>query len=260
MITWILGGVLIVWCIIKRFVMNNKIEGQPLGMPRGTVRALITLLIVSFPFTYLIKGEPVPRLLIDAIFVLVAFYFQARKGRLEKLKRIVKEIKEPEIAEEEKETEKYPLYIPKYSVRLLLIIIITTIFIINALGPNVNVEATTATMIDLLLIVGLFIVGAFFRDIVKSREKKKFENEILKMDYASLAVSEIIEYLLELPPTWLEQKGKNLLSLAILIAVITSLICFTIEWDYIMLTLPFYEISLRESLLLLVSIYYGFRD
>ena len=57
MITWILFGIFSVWCLINRFSEYGKVEGQPLGMPRGTVRAFITVMIVSFPFGYLIYGE-----------------------------------------------------------------------------------------------------------------------------------------------------------------------------------------------------------
>lgn len=42
MITWILGIILIIWVIIKRYGKEGKIKGEPLGMPRGTIRALNT--------------------------------------------------------------------------------------------------------------------------------------------------------------------------------------------------------------------------
>ena len=44
-------------------------------MPRGTVRAFITLLVITFPLIYLINGEEIPRLIVNAIFVFTAFYF-----------------------------------------------------------------------------------------------------------------------------------------------------------------------------------------
>ena len=71
MITWILGGVLLVWCLVRRFSEDGKIAGEPLGMPRGTVRAFITVLIVAFPFGYLIFGEEIPRYLVNAIFIVI---------------------------------------------------------------------------------------------------------------------------------------------------------------------------------------------
>lgn len=55
MITWILGGIILFWILLNRFSQDGKIKGQPLGMPRGTVRALITIMIVAFPFGYLMR-------------------------------------------------------------------------------------------------------------------------------------------------------------------------------------------------------------
>ena len=88
MITWILGGILFIWIIANRFSQYGKIEGEPLGMPRGTVRALITLMIVSFPIGYLLTGETIPSLIINTIFIVVAFYFEARRSDHERLKQI----------------------------------------------------------------------------------------------------------------------------------------------------------------------------
>ena len=123
MITWILGGILIIYCIIRRFSEGGKVEGEPFGMPRGTVRALITILIVSFPLGYLLFDQIIPGLIISAIFIVVAFYFETRKSETEQLKEIVNEIKNPEDVEEVLIKEKKPLYLPKYSVRFIIIAI-----------------------------------------------------------------------------------------------------------------------------------------
>ena len=50
MISWILFAVFTVWILINRFGEGGNIEGEPLGMPRGTVRALMTIMLVAFPF------------------------------------------------------------------------------------------------------------------------------------------------------------------------------------------------------------------
>ena len=263
MITWILASLLIVWCIIKRFGKDGKIEGQPLGMPRGSVRALITLLIITFPFIYLIRGEAIPRLIINAIFILVAFYFQARKSSSDKLKRIIEEAKNPEKFKEGKKKVKkhHPLYLPRYSVRILLVTILTVIFIINTIGPNVPFESTTTTLFDLLIIICLFMIGGIFRSIMNSRERKKIIHKIENMkDYLSLSIYEIHENLMVLKPGWWKRKRDSVLSLLTLTSVIIALLCFTIEWDYIIFTLPFYEFTLREILLLLINVYYGWRE
>lgn len=121
MITWILGGIILFWILLNRFSQDGRVEGQSLGMPRGTVRALITIMIVAFPFGYLMVGEQIPGLIINTIFIVVAFYFEARRGEKEKLMQIVKELKGPDLSLEDKE-EKKPLYLPKYTVRVSLVV------------------------------------------------------------------------------------------------------------------------------------------
>ena len=258
MITWILGGFLLVWCLYNRFQEGGRVEGEPLGMPRGTVRAFITILIVAFPFGYLIFGEEIPRYLVNAIFIVVAFYFEARRSGEEKLKQIIDEIKSPETVELDIRKEKKPLYLPKYTVRALLIIMLIITQTIMFIKPDISFQITN-TLADLLLIMGLFMVGTFFRSIAKSIDKKKIKEEIANMD-ASLSDVEIIEKLMLREPSWWKQKGKNVLSIIMLILVIIALGMFTFNWTIEIISARYYTLSLSASLLLLINAYYGFRD
>ena len=95
MITWILGILILIWCIIKRAREGGKVEGYPFGMPRGTVRALITLMVVAFPFNYILLSTIIPVEISNALFILAAFYFEARKGGPDRL-NLIKEVKNPE--------------------------------------------------------------------------------------------------------------------------------------------------------------------
>ncbi|MFX1344437.1 MAG: hypothetical protein ACFFAI_04975 [Promethearchaeota archaeon] len=260
MITWILLVILGIWILANRFSQNGKVEGYPLGMPRGTVRALITISIVAFPFGYLITGEEVPGLIINAIFIVVAFYFEARRSEKEKLMQIINELKEPDLYLEDTE-EKKPLYLPKYSVRVLLVVLLLSFILINWSGPDVPFQQTN-TIADLLLIIGFFIIGACFRAIAKVREKKDIREQILNMD-ASLSDAEIIEKLMLREPSWFKHTGKNYLSIIVLIAVITALYCYTFEIDYTLFTLKTldnYRLTLVGFLLIFVYVYFGFRD
>ncbi len=258
MITWILAIILAIWCIVRRFSEGGKIAGEPLGMPRGTVRAFITILIVAFPFGYLIFGEEIPRYLVNAIFIVVAFYFEARRSGEEKLKQIIDEIKSPEIVELDIRKEKKPLYLPKYTVRALLIIMLIITQTIMFIKPDISFQITN-TLADLLLIMSLFMVGASFRNIAKSIDKKKIKAEISNMD-ASLTDIEIIEKIMLREPSWWKKKGKNVLSIIMLILVIIALGMFTLDWNIEIISARYYTLSLSESLLLLINAYYGFRD
>ncbi|TKJ24771.1 MAG: hypothetical protein CEE42_09675 [Promethearchaeota archaeon Loki_b31] len=116
-------------------------------------------------------------------------------------------------------------------------------------------------MLDILIIISSYIVGAFFRNISVSREKKRLKKQIEEIEnYQSLSKYEIIEKLIDQEPTWLKQKSSNFLSLLTLTTVITSLLLFTFDLDYKFQILTLFTVSLREALLLLINVYYGFRD
>lgn len=237
---------------------GGKVEDMPLGMPQGTVRALITIMIVAFPFSYLIFNVEVPSMILNAIFLLIAFYFESRRDGEEKIKKLVKKIQHPEEYVGKKEWK--PLYLPKYSVRCILILLIILILIVNLLGPNIPFESTN-TLVELLVIIFIFVIGTFFREIGDLREKKKVRGKVESIEgYKSLSKYEIMEKVLDQKPSWWKQKGNSLVSILTLAAVMLALVCFTIEWDYIIFTLPIYEFSLRETLLLAISLYYGLRD
>jgi H+/gluconate symporter-like permease len=257
MISWILFAVFITWILIKRFGEGGNIEGEPLGMPRGTVRALMTVMLVAFPLGYIIRGVAIPGLIINIIFVVVAFYFEARRSEHEKLKQIVDEIKASDLVVTDVRKPKKPLYLPKYSVRFLLvaILVITQILIIV---QNVSFEITN-TLADVLIIIILFIIGASFRSVLKAREKKKFKHKIANMD-ASLSDVQIIEKLMLEEPSWWKKTGKNVLSLIVLIIVIIALLCYTFDWDFSLFSTPYYSLTVVGLFLLLVNAYYGFRD
>ncbi|KKK45623.1 hypothetical protein LCGC14_0649870 [marine sediment metagenome] len=258
MITWILGGILIVWILFNRFSQDGKVKGEPLGMPRGTVRALITIMIVSFPLGYLITQETIPSLIVNAIFIVVAFYFEARRSSHEKLKQIVNEVKNSEHVSINLMDAKKPLYLPKYTVRFSLVVILVLIQVMIVIQPSIIFE-TTNSLADILLIVGFFIIGAFFRSVASSREKKKIKTQIENMD-ASLSDVDIIEKLMLNEQSWWRRKGKNVLSVAMLAAIITGLLFYTFDIDTMVFSSKYYTLTLQGMLLLFVNVYYGFRD
>jgi hypothetical protein len=246
---------LLIWCIYCRFKLDKKVEGQPLGMPRGTIRALITITIVTSPFMYLLSGTEIPGLISNAIFILVAFYFEARKGGQDKVNRIIKQIKEAKKTETPEEQQLKPLYLPKYTVRVFLILILALVVL-----SNVPIQATN-TLADIFIIIILFLVGTFFRLIGIKRERKHIKTEINAMtDFRNMTKYEIFEKLIEEKPGWWAQKGRSILSLVTFLAVMISLTMYSLDIDMVLLPLPIFTLTLREGLLLLVNVYYGLRD
>lgn len=258
MITLILECILFGYVLIRRLRSDGEIEGQPLGMPKGTVRALITIAVVSFPFHYLLANEPTPSLITNAIFILIAFYFQNRKKGDTKLNRMYDHMKDEQYTQD-KDDQFQPLYLPRYTVRCILLALVVSIIIYNEFGPDFTFE-TTNTMIDILSIIMLFFFGAFLKVIRTRKEKKELEIRMDKLEgEKELDRFQIMQVMIEEDPSWLAQKGKSLLSIITLSAVLFSLILFSIDEDLIII-LPFYTFSLRDTLLLLINVYYGYRD
>ena len=77
---------------------------------------------------------------------------------------------------------------------------------------------------------------------------------------ASLSDAEIIEKLM-LEPSWWKRTGKNILSIIVLIVVIVALICYSYNLNYIIVTLVgTNDITVVGLMLMLINVYYGFRD
>ncbi|MHA1318890.1 MAG: hypothetical protein ACTSQ1_03650 [Promethearchaeota archaeon] len=255
MITWILGIALLIFVLIRRFGKDGRVEGYPLGMPRGTVRAIITIMVVSFPFTYIFYNAQIPSEVVNTIFILVAFYFEARKGSDSRLK-IIEGIKNPEKVSEEKRKTKKPLYLPRYTVRVSLMIFLIVFYLIDLFIQPISLELTN-TLIDILVIAILYFIGTFFRAIGQIFSKKKLKERIIEItNYQELSKYDIIEKLDEQKHGSINNIGRNLFSIIVFIAVTAALLLFTIDIDF---TLVF-NVSLRRSLLLLINLYYGFRD
>ena len=123
MITWILAVFLFLWILAERLIKKKKIIGVPLGLPEGTVRASIALLIVTFPLNQFIMnflfGNPleIQKWFINTLFVVVAFYFEARAFE-KSIPQLLKEVKDP--AKYKKTRSELPMYWPRFTVRITL--------------------------------------------------------------------------------------------------------------------------------------------
>ena len=192
---------------------------------------------------------------------MVAFYFETRKTKREKLSLLILEVKHPEKAEEEKEKEKYPLYIPKYSVRSLLVLMLASILIVNFYGPNVTFEITN-TLIDIFIVIVFFIIGSIFRRIGSRGEEREFKSRVTTKLKETPTISDIsmIKYLEEQEPGWFQKTFKNFVSILTLFAILVALAMYTIDLDYDLLILPLYTFTIRSTLFLMINIYYGFRE
>jgi len=259
MITFIICGILIGWSIYKRTRPNGNVQGMPLGLPRGTVRAIITIAIVSFPLQLLLTNSPIPGLIVNALFIVVAFYYEARKPGEDRLKRIIKELKNPEKHYIEEKRIIKPLYLPKYSVRFILLILLVLIIFLS-IYKQVSPETTNSIM-DIILIIGLYMLGSLIRGVGVSLERKKIKDQIKNIqNLQSMSRYQIIEQLMEEKLTWWQRKGKSILSLFTLGCVIVSLVLYTVSYEVILFENMFYTLTLQGILLLTINLYYGIRE
>ena len=88
----------------------------PLGLPAGSVRALLCLVIVSFLVVQTARGIRVDVVWSEALMITLAHYFTTRR-----FVPLSRELRAKLEAEGEIEPDEGPLYLPRHSVRVLLI-------------------------------------------------------------------------------------------------------------------------------------------
>ena len=89
----------------------------PLGLPPGSVRALLSLMIVSTSITETVRGRTLDVALAEALMIVLASYFATRRvidlppDTLEKLEQ-----------DGQLPSERHPLYLPRFSIRIIILL------------------------------------------------------------------------------------------------------------------------------------------
>jgi hypothetical protein len=98
-----------------------ELEGSPqtwppLGMPTGSVRALLTLIVVAVVVMNLASGRDLDVIWVETLLMALAHYFTSR--RFVELPRDVRiKLEQDGILEE----EQHPLFLPKHTIRVVLL-------------------------------------------------------------------------------------------------------------------------------------------
>ena len=92
--------------------MDAAAVQQPLGLPRGSIRAIVTLAVAGACWVLMIGDQPVPHYLLNLLLAIIGYYFGFRQkaGSAERL------------AGETYTKSPEPLHLPGGSIRMLLII------------------------------------------------------------------------------------------------------------------------------------------
>lgn len=253
-VTITLALILVIFVVAKRVKKDNKVEGAPLGIPVGSIRALMAIIVISFPFGYLILDMEIPSVILNTIFVVVAFYFQKRADPTN-IKELVAEIRSEKKGKKKKGF--YPLYLPKYSVRITLVVILAIILVLNAQGPDVPFQSTD-TLLELLIIIVFFIIGMIFHGIGERIQKRVISKKLDKFEGTD---EELIEELKE-QNKHKRRRRKSFLSILTITCVVASLTLFTLNNPT-----PYYlgidgllYLEVRYLLLLMLNVYFGLRQ
>jgi len=89
----------------------------PLGLPSGSVRALLTLLIVAVVIGLVIRDKEVEPLWVETLMIALAHYFTARR-----FLNLTPAVRQRLEAEGHVEAEANPLYLPRHSIRVILLL------------------------------------------------------------------------------------------------------------------------------------------
>ncbi|MDX1970846.1 MAG: hypothetical protein SFV23_27010 [Planctomycetaceae bacterium] len=88
----------------------------PLGLPQGSVRALLTLVVMAVVVSNLAQGRETDVLWVQALLVAMAHYFATRR-RVALPGEVLARLEQEHIIR----TERHPLYLPRYSIRLIIV-------------------------------------------------------------------------------------------------------------------------------------------
>jgi len=89
----------------------------PLGLPSGSVRALLTLLIVAVVLVQVARGKEVEPLWTETLMIALAHYFTSRR-----FIRLAPDAIRRMEAEGQVEAESHPLYLPRRTIRAVLML------------------------------------------------------------------------------------------------------------------------------------------
>ncbi len=94
----------------------SRLERHPLGLPPGSVRALLCLIVISFVVAQTARGIGVAVVWQESLMIMLAHYFTTRR-----LVPLSKELRSRLEESGQIDREANPLHLPKHSVRVLII-------------------------------------------------------------------------------------------------------------------------------------------
>lgn len=100
----------------RRSRRKRPARRAPLGLPAGSVRALLTLLIVAVVVVQTLRGQEVAILWVEALMIALAHYFTSRRF-IELRPDVLRRLED----EGHLAAEANPLYLPRHSIRFMIL-------------------------------------------------------------------------------------------------------------------------------------------
>lgn len=140
---------------------DNPLARPPLGLPTGSVRALLALLIVGVIVVETVRGRQVDELWSETLLITLAHYFTSRRFvglSPDVLKRLEQEGHLP--------VESNPLFLPKHSIRAAIVLSFAGLaYYVFAVQ-----QVRSFTLVPPILItVGSYLLGIFARLVFGKR-------------------------------------------------------------------------------------------
>ena len=135
-----------------------------LGLPSGSIRAILTLMTVGFITIQTARGERVGLLWFESLMIVLAHYFASRR-----LVQMSPELRARLTSEGVLEAEPNPLYLPRHSLRLLII----SAFVALAVYLWSNGRLLDPVAVPIFIAVGSYFLGIAFHSIMAWWRKGK---------------------------------------------------------------------------------------
>lgn len=159
---------------------DNPALRPPLGLPTGSVRAILALVIVAVVVVETIRGHSVDELWSETLLIALAHYFTSRRFvglSSDVLKRLEAEGHLPQ--------ESNPLFLPRHSIRALIVLAFAGLAYYEFGVQHVR---TFSQVPPVLLTVGSYLLGTIARLVMGRRKKPAGEPLRLWEDLKALAV------------------------------------------------------------------------
>ena len=127
---------------------------SPLGLPSGSIRALLTFLIVAVVIAQIVRGQQVELLWTETLMIALAHYFTSRR-----LISLSPEVLGHLTAEGKIQPESRPLYLPRHSVRAILVLA----FLGLAIYLYENNRLMDSQALSILGVVAAYFLGVVAR-------------------------------------------------------------------------------------------------